>query len=83
MSQEKGDAQLKKEGEKKKAKTNVTWHSIECKGSIQKSKVNVPMYNSNKMRRSGRTCYFGPQRKAGAPGTVEENPIDLSEEGQN
>jgi len=32
---------------------------------------------------SGRTCYFGPQPKLGVPGTVEENPIDLSDEGED
>jgi len=42
--------------------------------------VNVPAYNFNKMRRSGRTCYFGAHPKAGASGTVEDNPIDLSDE---
>ena len=52
MSQKQGDAQLKKEGEKKKAKTIVTWHGIECKGCGQKGKVNVPVYNFNEMRRS-------------------------------
>jgi hypothetical protein len=33
------------------------------------------------MRRSGSTCYFGPQPKAGAPRTVEDNPIDLGDDG--
>jgi len=42
--------------------------------------VNVLVYNFKKMRRSGRTCYFGPQPKAGAPGTVEDNSIDLCED---
>jgi len=74
---------LKKEGEKKKSKTTVTWHDIECEGSKQKSKVNVPVYNFNKMRRSGHTCYFGPQLKACTPGTVEDNLIDLSDEGED
>jgi len=26
------------------------------------------------------TCYFGPQPKLDAPGTVEDNPIDLGVE---
>ena len=83
MSQKQGDAQLKKEGAIKKAKTTVTWHGIECEGSGQKSKANVSVYNFNKMRRSGRSCYFGPQPKAGASGTVEDNSIDLSDEGDD
>jgi hypothetical protein len=53
----------------------MTWHNIECEGTGQKSKVNVPLYNFNKMRRSGRICYFGPQPKAGVPGTVEDKLI--------
>ena len=80
MSHKKGDPQLKKEDEKKKAKTTVTWHRIECEGTRQKSKANVLVYNFNKMRRSGRNCYFGPQPKVGAPRTIEDNPIDLSDE---
>jgi len=37
MSQKQGDAaQLKKEGEKKKAKSTVTWHGIECDGFVKK-----------------------------------------------
>jgi len=36
MSQNQGDAQLKREGEKEKAKTIVTWHDIECDGSLKK-----------------------------------------------
>jgi len=35
------------------------------------------------MRQSGRTCYFAPQLKAGAPGVVEDNPIDLSNKGDD
>jgi hypothetical protein len=31
----------------------------------------------NRLRRSGRTCYFGPQPKIGAPGTLENNPIEI------
>jgi len=33
MSEKQSDAQLKREGEKKKAKIIVTWHNIECEGS--------------------------------------------------
>jgi len=80
MSQNQGDVQLKMEGEKKKAKSTMTWHRIECEGTRQKSKVNVPMYNFNKMRRSGMTSYFGPQPKVGAPWTIEDSPIDLNKE---
>lgn len=33
-SKKQGDAaQLKKEGDKKKAKTTMTWHFIECEGT--------------------------------------------------
>ena len=84
MSWKEGDAQLKKEGEKdlkKKAKTTVTWHDIKCKGyGKKKNDANEPLYNFNKLRRSGRTCYFSPQPKLGAPRTIEDNPIDLSDE---
>jgi len=43
----------------------------------------MPVYNQSRLRRSGKTCYFGPQPKAGAPGTIEDNPIELSDEGDN
>jgi len=33
-----------------------------------------------RLRRSGRTCYFGPQPKEGAPWTIEDNPIEISDE---
>jgi len=36
MSQNHGDVQLKNEGDKKKAKSNVTWHQIECDASVKK-----------------------------------------------
>jgi len=79
MSQNHNQVQLnKKEGdENKKAKSHVTWHGIECDGSVKKSDLKAPVYNQSRLRRSGRTCYFGPQPKPGAPGTVEDNPIDL------
>ena len=81
MSQKQGDvAQLKKEGEKNNGKSTVTWHGIKCDGSVKKSDLKVPVYNQSKMRRSGRTCYYSPQPKAGATGTVEDNPIDLCDE---
>jgi hypothetical protein len=82
QNQNQGDVRLnKKEGdEKKKAKSPMTWHEIECDGSIKKKDSKVPVYNHCRLRRSGRTCYFGPQPKAGAPGTVEDNPIDLCDE---
>jgi len=70
MSQNQGDVQLKKEGEKNKAKSTVTWHKIECDGSVKKSNSNVPMYNQSRPRRSGRTCFFGSQPKAGARGMM-------------
>jgi len=69
----------KKEGDdKKKAKSSVTWHEIECDGSVKTKDSKVPMYNQLRLRRSARTCYFGPQPKAGVPGTSD--PIDLSDE---
>jgi len=61
----------------------MTWHCIEREGTRQKSKVNVPVYNVNKMRQSRRTSYFGLHPKAGALGTVVDNPIDLSDEGDD
>jgi len=84
MSQKEGDAaQLKKEGEKKKEKLTVTWPGIECDVSVKKSDSKVLVYNQSRLKRSGRTCYFGPQPKVGAPGTVEDNPIKLRDEGDN
>jgi len=81
MSQKQGDAtQLKKEGEKKKAKPTETWHRIECNRSVKKSDSNVSVYNHSRLSMSGRTGYFGPQPKLGAPGTVEDNPIDVCDE---
>jgi hypothetical protein len=38
MSEKQGDAQLKREGEKKKAKITMTWHDIECDESVKKKK---------------------------------------------
>jgi len=83
MSQNLGDAQLKNECEKKKEKSTLTWHEIECDGSVKKSNLKVSVYNHSRLRRSGRTCYFGPQLKAGVARTVEDNPIDLSDEGDD
>jgi len=81
MSQIQCDAaQLKKEGEKKKVNSTMTWHEIECVGSIKKSSLMVSVYNRSRLRRRGRTCYFGPQPKAGPSGTVEDNPVDLWDE---
>jgi len=78
MSQKQGDvAQLKKEGEKKKEKSHMTWHGIKCDGFVKKKDSKVPVYNHSRLRRGGRTCYFGPQPKACAPGNIEDNPIDL------
>jgi len=58
----------------------VTWHIIKCDGSVKKSDSKVPVYNRSRLRRSGRTCYFGPQPKAGVPETVEDNPVGLCDE---
>jgi len=71
----------KKEGyDKKKEKSPMTWHGITCDGSEKKKDSKVPVYNHSRLRRSGRTCYFGPQPKEGAPWTVAGNPIDLCDE---
>ena len=74
----------KKEGyDKKKEKSPMTWHGITCDGSEKKKDSKVPVYNHSRLRRSGRTCYFGPQPKASAPGTVEDNSIEISDEGDD
>jgi len=82
MSQNQNQVQLnKKEGDdKKKAKSPVTWHEIECDGSVKKKGSKVSVYSQSRLRRSERSCYFGPQPKEGALGTVEDNPIDLCDE---
>ena len=81
MSKKQGNAaQLKKEGEKKKVNSTVTWHGIECDGSAKKSNSKVPVYDHSTLRSSRRTCYFRPQPKACSPGTVEDNPIYLCDE---
>jgi len=66
--------------EKKKEKSPMTWHGITCDGSVKKKDSKVPVYNQSRLRRSGRTCYFGPQPKAGAAGTVAGNPVDLCDD---
>ena len=82
MSQNQNQVQLnKKEGDnKKKAKSPVTWHEIECDGSVKKKGSKVSVYSQSRLRRSERSCYFGPQPKEGALGTVEDNSIDLCDE---
>ena len=53
QNQNQGNVQLNKnEGdEKKKAKSPMTWHKIECDGSVNKKKDSkVPMYNHSKLR---------------------------------
>jgi len=66
--------------EKKKEKSPMTWHGITYDGSVKKKDSKVPMYNQSRLRRSGRTCYFGPQPKAGAARTVAGNPVDLCDD---
>ena len=82
MSQNQGNVELnKKEGDdKKKEKSPMTWHGITCDGSVKKKDSKVLVYNQSRLRRSGRTCYFGPQPKADAPGIVAGNPVDLYDE---
>jgi hypothetical protein len=65
---------------RRRKKTPMTWHIIVCDGSEKKKDLKVPVYNQSRLRRSGRTCYFGPQPKAGVSGTVAGNPIDLCDE---
>jgi len=77
QNQNQGNAQG---DDKKKEKSSVTWHGIVCDGSEKKKGSKLPVYNQSRLRRSGRTCYFGPRPKEGAPGTVAANPIDLSDE---
>jgi len=66
--------------DKKKEKSPMTCHIIACDGSEKKKGSKVLVYNRSRLRRSRRTCYFGPQPKEGAPGTVAGNPIDLCDE---
>jgi hypothetical protein len=61
----------------KRAKTTMTWHGVRFETSTQISSAGVPKLNLSRLRRRGRTCYFGPQPKFGAPGTMEKNPIDI------
>jgi len=66
--------------EKKKEKLPMTWHGIISDGSVQKKDSKVPVYNQSRLRRSWRTCYFGPQPKACVAGIVAGNPIDLCDD---
>jgi len=77
MSQNQRNVELnKKEGDdKKKEKSHMTWHEITCDGSIKKKDSKVIVYNQSRLRRSRKTCYFGPKPKAGAPGTVRANRL--------
>jgi len=77
MSQNQGNVQG---DEKKKDKSPMTWHKIVCDGSEKNKDLKVSVYNQSRLRRSGRTCYFGSQPKAGAPRTVAGNLIYLCEE---
>jgi len=87
MSQNQNENQVqlnKKEGDdKKKAKSPMAWHEIEYDGSVEKKGSKVPVYNQSRLRRSGRTCYFGHQPKEGALETVEDNQIEISDEGDD
>jgi len=49
----------------------------------EKNNAKVQVYNFNKLRRCGKTRYFGPQPKLGGLGTDEDNPIDLSDGGED
>jgi len=82
MSHNQGNVELnkKEDDDKKKEKSPMTWHRITCDGSVKKKDSKVLVYNQSRLRRSRRTCYFGPQPKATAPGTIEDNPIDLCDD---
>jgi len=56
MSQKQGNVELnKKEGDdKKKEKSPMKWHGIDCDGSVKKKDSKVPVYNHSRLRRSGR-----------------------------
>jgi hypothetical protein len=45
--------------------------------SKSQKKRKVKKYNFNKLRTSGMTCYFGPQPKVGAPGTLPDKPFGV------
>ena len=65
----------------RRRKQNRLWPGTEsCDGFLKKKNSKVPVYNQSRLRRNGRTCYFGPQPKAGTPGTGKDNPIDLCDE---
>ena len=49
--------------DKKKEKSPMTWHIIVCDGFEKKKGSKLPVYHQSRLRRSGRTCYFGPQPK--------------------
>ncbi|MCH83088.1 hypothetical protein A2U01_0003903 [Trifolium medium] len=54
---------------------------VETTGCAKMSKSRKPLkkLDFTKLRRSGRTCYFGPQPKLGTPGTLPDNPILIDE----
>ncbi|MCI27663.1 hypothetical protein A2U01_0048863, partial [Trifolium medium] len=47
--------------------------------TISKSRKPLKKLDFRKLRRSGRTYYFGPQPKLGTPGTLRDNPILIDE----
>ncbi|GAU51502.1 hypothetical protein TSUD_413790 [Trifolium subterraneum] len=47
------------------------------KATSSKSRKPIPKLDFTKLRRSDRTCYFGPQPKLGEPGTLKDNPIEI------
>jgi len=84
MSHKHGDAHIKKEGEKKKAKTTVTWHSIKCEGiRRKKEKWMCPCTISTRQDGAEEAITLSPQPKAYALETVEDNPIELRDEGDD
>ena len=79
MSQNQNQGNI--QGDDKKKEKSL-WHGMELSVMVPKKKKGskLPVYNQSRLRRSGRTCYFGPQPKEGAPGTVVGNQIDLCDE---
>jgi len=71
---------IKKRGSEEENKIDSDMAQNRMRWFRKKINSNVSVYNHFRLRRSGRICYFGHQPKAGAPRTVEDNPIDLCDE---
>jgi len=79
------------EESEKESKNHRDMARIKCEGSEERKKerkkqcegARLLVYNFNKLRKSGRTCYFGQQPKLDVPWTIENNFIDLRDEGED